>query len=121
VKALLDEHFSFQIALLLRDRSLDVEAIAERDDLPEAPDSKVMEVARREQRAVVTNNIKDFRLIAAERLASGQGHAGLILVPANRDRSRDATGALADAIETLMRAHPNGIANSEHWIAPTAP
>jgi hypothetical protein len=120
VKALLDEHLSFQIAVLLRDHSLDVEAIAERDDLPEAPDSKVMEVAAREQRAVVTNNVKDFRPIAATHLASGQGHAGLILVPANRDRSRDATGALADAIEALMLAHPEGIAGSECWIAPLA-
>ncbi len=120
MRVLLDERFSFQIALLLRDRSLDVEAIAERDDLPEAPDSEVMEVAAREQRAVVTNNIKDFRPLAAERLASGQGHAGLILLPANRSRKRAATGALADAIEALMRLHPNGIADSEDWIAPTA-
>ncbi len=118
MKALLDEQLSPQIARLLRERDVDIDAIAERSDLPEASDTEVFDVASREQRAVVTNNVKDFRPLAAERLASGQGHAGLILVPANRDRSRDATGALADAIETLMRAHPDGIADAEHWIPP---
>lgn len=116
VKALLDEHFSLQVAELLRERGLEVEAIVERKDLPAAPDSEVMEVAADEQRAVVTNNIKDFRSIAAERLTSGRGHAGLMLVPSTRGRRRDHTGALADAIEALMRAHPDGMTNTEHWV-----
>jgi Domain of unknown function (DUF5615) len=116
VKALLDEHFSHRIAQTLRERALDVEAVSERPDLVEAPDRGVMEVAQREERAVVTNNIKDFRPIAAECLNSGQGHAGLIFVPARRDRSNDAAGVLADAIEGVMRAHPDGIPDAEHWI-----
>lgn len=117
MKTLLDEHFFAQIAGLLRERGLEVEAITERKDLPEAPDGEVMEVAAREQRAVVTNNIKDFRPIAAKRLTDGSGHAGLILVPSRRGRRREHTGALADAIEVLMRAHPDGIPNAEHWIS----
>jgi hypothetical protein len=84
-----------------------------------ASDSEVIETATREQRAVVTNDIKDFRPMAAERLADGRGHAGMILMPASRSRRRAATGALADAIEALMRAHPDGIHSAEHWIAPT--
>lgn len=118
MKALLDEQLSPQIARVLRKRGLDVEAVSERSDLPEASDSEVIDAATREQRAVVTNNIKDFRPIAAERLADGRGHAGLILLPAGRTRSRAATGALADAIETVIRAHPGGIADAEHWIPP---
>jgi len=118
VKALLDEQFSPQIARLLRERGLDVEAVAERGEQAEVSDSEVMEIAVHEQRAVVTNDIKDFRPIAAERLISGQGHAGLILLPSRRDRSNDATGVLADAIEGVMRAHPKGIPGAEHWIGP---
>jgi hypothetical protein len=117
VKTLLDEQLSPLIARLLRERGLDVVAAAERSDLVEASDREIMETATREQRAVVTNDIKDFRPIAAERLTDGRGHAGLILLPASRSRSRDATGMLADAIEVLMRAHPGGIVGSEHWIA----
>jgi hypothetical protein len=120
VKALLDEQLSPLIAQLLRERDLDVVAAAERSDLIEASDREVLETAAREQRAVLTNDIKDFRPIAAERLTDGRGHAGLILLPASRCRSRDATGALAGAIEVLMHARPDGIADAEHWIAPTA-
>ncbi len=118
MKALLDEHFSFQIAELLRERGLEVDAVVERSDLPGAPDSRVMAVAAEEQRAVVTNNVKDFRSIAAERLTDGRGHAGLILVPSRRGRRRDHAGALANAIEALMRAHPEGIADAEQWVPP---
>jgi hypothetical protein len=116
VKVLLDVHFSHRIAQTLRKRALDVEAVSERPGLAEAPDQEVMEAAQREERAVVTNNMKDFRPIAAERLADGRGHAGLMLLPANRSRRRDATGVIADAIETVMRAHPEGIPDAEHWI-----
>jgi GAF domain-containing protein len=118
VRALLDEQLSGQIARLLRERGLDVEAVVERADLIQAPDREVIEVAAREGRAVVSNNIKDFRPLAAERVTDGRGHAGLILLPARRSRGRDATGALAEAIEAVMRAHPGGIPGAEHWIAP---
>ncbi len=120
MKTLFDEQLSPLIAQLLRERGLDVVAVAERPDLIEASDREVVEVATGEQRAVVTNDIKDFRPIASERLSDGRGHAGLILLPASRSRSRDATGVLADEVEALMRAHPKGIAGSEYWIAPTA-
>ena len=118
MKALLDEQLSHEIARLLRERSLDVEAVCERSDLVEASDRDVLDAATREQRAVVTNDIKDFRPIAAERLVDGRGHAGLVLLAARSRRNRDATGALADAVESVMRAHPDGIANAEHWLPP---
>jgi len=116
VKVLLDEQLSGQIAHLLRERGLNAQAVVERADLPQAPDHEVRETASREKRAVVTNNVKDFRPLAAERIADGRDHAGLILLPATR--SRDAIGALADAIEAVMRAHPDDIPGAEHWIAP---
>lgn len=118
MKALLDEHLSPLIARVLRERGLDVVAVAERTDLIEASDREVVETSVHERRAVVTSDIKDFRPIAAERLADGRGHAGLILLSPSRSRSRAATGALADAIEALMRAHPDGIASAEYWLPP---
>lgn len=118
MKVLLDEQLSGQIAHLLHERGLNAQAVVERADLPQAPDHEIMETASREERAVVTNNVKDFRPLAAERIADGRDHAGLILLPATRSRSRDAIGALADAIKAVMRAHPDGIPGAEHWIAP---
>lgn len=118
MKVLLDEHLSPLIARVLRDRGFDCASVSERDDIISASDDVVMEVASAEDRAVVTNNVKDFRPIAAVRSTTGLGHAGLILVPARRTRTRDATGYIADAVAAIMLAHPRGISGQEHWIAP---
>jgi predicted nuclease of predicted toxin-antitoxin system len=118
VRALLDEQLSPQIAVLLCEAGHDVVAVADRDDLVGRSDRTVFDVASSEGRAVVTNNIKDFRPLAAERLAHGRNHPGLILLPSSRTRTRTAVAILADAIATILRAHPDGIAGSERWIGP---
>jgi len=118
VKALLDEHLSPQIAALLRQRGYDITAVADRPDLLAHSDRAILETATNELRAVVTNNIKDFRPLASERLARGQTHSGLILLPSTRTRTRAAVAALADAIESVLRDHPNGLSSSERWIGP---
>lgn len=118
MKALLDEQLSPQIATLLRKAGYDVLAVADRSDLVGRSDRLVFEVAAREGRAVVTNNIKDFRPLAAEWLTQGRTHPGLVLLPSSRIRTRTAVAALTEAIETILRAHPDGIAGSERWISP---
>lgn len=118
MKALLDEQLSPQIAVVLRQRGVDVVAAADRIDLVGCSDRTIFEVADSELRAVVTNNVKDFRPLAAERLACGQSHPGLILLPSARTRTRGAIGALADGIEAVLRRHPNGLSSSERWIDP---
>lgn len=118
MKALLDEQLSPQIATLLRQRGYDIVAVADRTDLLGRSDRVILEVASSELRAVVTNNIKDFRPLAAERLARGHAHGGLILLPSSRTRTRAAIAPLADAIESVLRHHPDGLSSSERWIGP---
>lgn len=118
MKALFDEQLSPQIAVLLRQHGCDVEAAADRSDLLGCTDRLLLELATNEGRAVVTNNIKDFRPLAAERLARGTSHAGLILLPSSRIRSRSAMGALSDSIEKVLVLHPTGLDSSECWIGP---
>lgn len=118
MRALLDEQLSPRIAELLRNRGHDVIAVAERDDLVGQGDRTILQIACGEGRAAITNNIKDFRPLAAERLARGQRHGGLILLPAKRARTRAAVDRLATAIETVLNDHPAGIESSERWIAP---
>jgi predicted nuclease of predicted toxin-antitoxin system len=118
VKALLDEQLSPQIAVLLRKAGYDVEAVAERDDLVGSSDRVVFEAACREGRAVVTNNIKDFRPLAAEYLAQGRVHAGLVLLPSARTRSRNAIAAIARAIDNVLEENPDGLNASDRWIGP---
>jgi predicted nuclease of predicted toxin-antitoxin system len=118
VRAILDEQLSPQIAVLLRQAGYDVDAVAERQDLVGATDRIIFEVACSEGRAVVTNNIKDFRPLAAEWLAQGRVHAGLILLPSSRTRTRNAIAAVGGAIENILRDHPDGLSGSGRWIGP---
>ncbi|MGH3499437.1 MAG: DUF5615 family PIN-like protein [Nocardioidaceae bacterium] len=118
MRALLDEQLSPQIAESLRQSGCDVAAVADREDLVGCSDRIVFEVASQEGRAVVTNNIKDFRPLAAEFLAQDRTHAGLILLPSTRTRTRTAVPTLARAIEDILLAHPDGIAGSERWVDP---
>lgn len=118
MKVLLDEQLSPQIAVLLRKAGYDVDAVAERDDLVGRSDRVVFGLACSEGRAVVTNNIKDFRPLAAEYLAQGRAHSGLILLPSTRTRSRGAIAAIALAIEAVLSANPDGLSASERWIGP---
>lgn len=118
MKALLDEQLSPRIAELLRDRGHDVQAVVERRDLAGRSDRVILEIAAAEERAVITNNVKDFRPLAAERLARGASHAGLILLPSTRTRTRGAVEMLANAIEQILREHPGGLAATERWITP---
>lgn len=118
MRALLDEQLSSEIAVELRPRGLDVEAVSEREAMRGLRDEQVLEVASGEGRAVVTNNVKDYRPVAARRLTEGRGHGGLILLPSTRSRSRAAVHALADGVERIMRDNPGGLDDSERWVAP---
>ena len=118
MRAILDEQLSPQIAVLPRQAGYDVHAVADRADLVGRSDRVIFEVACSEGRAVVTNNIKDFRPLAAEWLAQGRVHAGLILLPSTRTRTRYAIASVAAAIENVLRDHPDGLSGSERWIGP---
>ena len=117
MKALLDEQLSPQIAALLRQTGLDVEAVADRPDLIGRSDIHVFEISCGEDRAVITNNIRDFRALAAQWLAQGRIHAGLILLPSSRTRTRAAITMLAGRIASVLRDNPDGLASSERWIS----
>ena len=118
MRAILEEQLSPQIAVLLRQAGYDVDAVADREDLAGRSDRIIFEVASSEGRAVVTNNIKDFRPLAAEWLAHGRVHAGLILLPSTRTRTRNAIAAVAAAIDNVLRGHPDRLSGSERWIGP---
>src|SRR5258708_25239162 len=103
---MLDEQLSPQIAILLRQACYDVDAVAGREDLVGRSDRIIFEVACSEGRAVVTNNIQDFRPLAAEWLAQGMVHAGLILLPSTRKLTRSPIAAVAAAIENILCDQP---------------
>ena len=74
MKLLLDEMYPSRIADELRTRGHDVLSV---DQAPGSgtPDEDVLEHARSEGRALVTENVRDYRPLAEMLLASGLSHA----------------------------------------------
>ena len=80
MKFLLDEMLAPTIAEQLRQRSVDVQAVAERPELVGAPDATILKVATSEGRVLITENIRDFTALNTLWSAEHRVHAGIILV-----------------------------------------
>lgn len=101
----------------LRARGYDAIAISERAAWVGMSDPDIVELARGEQRAIVTSTLRDFRTLAAQALTSDRGHAGMIFVPTTYRRNRKDSSRLATALETVMRENPSGLADQERWLS----
>lgn len=111
MKLLLDEMLSPAIARELRSRGHDVRAVTELAEDAPLSDPEVMERARRERRAVVTDNLRDYRALHHDAVApGGPGHFGVVLV-------RD-TGRVVAALEAKLAEHPGerDLADGETWL-----
>ena len=119
MKLLLDEMLSPAIARALRARGHDVVAVKERPEWVALSDHDLLAVARSEQRAIVTANLRDFRPLYAELVApGGLGHAGLVLVPVSYRMAKAWTGRLVTALEAKLQGLPGeqDLANGEAWL-----
>jgi hypothetical protein len=119
VKLLLDEMLAPVIARELRARGHDAEAVAGRPDCEALSDPEILAVARSEHRALVTDNLRDFRPLYAEAITpGGPGHYGMIFIPGGYRRTRADTGKIVTALEAVLAAHPGeaGLADGEAWL-----
>jgi hypothetical protein len=119
VRLLLDEMLSPAIARELRSRGHDVETVARNPAGEARSDPDVLALARTEHRAVVTNNLRDFRPLHHEAITpGGAGHFGMIFVPGNYRRTRADTGRIIAALEAILVRHPGeeDLANGEAWL-----
>jgi hypothetical protein len=109
LKLLIDEMYPPSIAAHLRDRGQDVQAVTERQELRALADSDIFALAQQEQRAVVTENIADFSVIAGGYDQRGQAHYGLVLVvPGSYPRGRRGTiGRLVTELDRMLGEHPD--------------
>jgi Domain of unknown function (DUF5615) len=118
VKLALDHHYSPAIAIELRARGHDVIAVMEREWETE-DDESLLALCGRDARALVTNNVGDFTVIARSWAAEGREHAGLIFTSdASMPRSRRTIGRYVESLDALLRANPgDGAANDRvHWL-----
>lgn len=119
MKLLLDEMLAPVIARELCARGHDVAAIAGHPDRQSLSDPEVMALARAERRAVVTNNLRDYRPLHNEAIVpGGPGHLGMIFMPTSYRRTRADTGRIIAALEALLARFPGeeDLANGEAWL-----
>lgn len=119
MRLLLDEMLSPVIARELQARGHDVQAVAAHPEREALPDPEVLALARSQRRAVVTNNVRDFRPLHAEAvMPGGPGHYGMIFMSGNYRRSKSDTGRIIAALEAKLVQYPaeEALANAEEWL-----
>lgn len=119
MRALLDEMLSHRIARELRARGHDVESVNGSPDWEAFSDRAVLELARRTRRAVLTNNVRDYRPLHHEAVApGGRGHFGMVFLSWRVGRSRGDSGRLVAAIEEVLAEHPGerDLVDAEVWL-----
>jgi predicted nuclease of predicted toxin-antitoxin system len=119
VKLLLDEMLTPTIARELSARGHDVIAIAGNPAQKALSDPDVLTLARSQQRAVVTNNVRDFRPLHAEAITpGGPGHYGIIFMPFSYRRTKADTGRIITALEAKLTEFPgiDDLVDAEAWL-----
>ncbi len=116
MKLLLDEMWPPAIAAALRERGHDVVAVAERSDLRGKPDEVIFAEALADARAIVTENVVDYRPLASAAIRVGRASPTLIFT-SNRTyprASRRTAGRLVTALDSLLSA--GRPPEAEHWL-----
>lgn len=114
--------FPAAIARALRGAGYDVVAVQEDAELRSLSDSALFATAERRERAIVTENVKDFLPLGAQSHAQPLPHWGLVLIsnqsfPRHRDRF---IGAITRSLRDLLEEHPERSAVSGiHWLRPS--
>jgi predicted nuclease of predicted toxin-antitoxin system len=124
VRLLLDEHYSPEIARQLRTRGHDVVAVAERADLVGLGDDELLRRMAQEQRAILTNNVKDFVPLSSRAALERDDHFGLLLTSdKSMPRRNDAIGRVVDALDAFLQCHQaeHSCGNQVQWLTSSPP
>ncbi len=119
MRLLLDELLSPAIARELRARGHDVQAVAGDPDRAALSDPEVLTLARSERRAIVTNNVRDFRQLHADAITpGGSGHFGMIFMSGNYRRTKNDIGRIVADLEAKLLQYPGdeALADAEDWL-----
>jgi predicted nuclease of predicted toxin-antitoxin system len=119
VRLLLDEMLPPAIARELRERGHDVLAIAEHPGWAALSDPEVLALAQTERRAVVTNNLRDYRPLHSDAITpGGPGHFGMIFMQGNYRRTKADTGRIISTLEAKLAEYPRDedLENGECWL-----
>ena len=122
MKLLLDEMYPASVAIGLRKRGYDVIAVQEDENLSESDDPSLFRIAQDVERAVATENVKDFLPLDAVTHGAGRAHHGLIFTT-NRSfprHHRRFVGAITTALSDYLALQPERAAAASvvHWLRP---
>ena len=118
MKLVLDHHYSPLIAHQLRERGHDVVTAGEQSWEAEE-DQALLDLCASDGRALLTNNVADFAVIARQWQAQGRSHPGLIFTSDHSmPRSRNTIGRYVELLAVLMTDNPgdDSIVDRVHWL-----
>lgn len=115
MKLRLDEMIPVRIARELRSEGCDVDAIVEGAGLRGLSDARQLARAADDGRVLVSYDAADLIPLAAERTATGHGHAGLVLLASSRFPQGFPERIVASLRQFLGGAEP--AAGFIHWLA----
>ncbi len=118
LRLLLDVHHSRLAAQRLRAGGYDVTAAADDPGLAALSDEELLRAAWQQQRALVTENVKDFDRIVRSWSSTGEHHAGVVFTsPRHCRRSTRAYPAnLVAGLATLLDEPPGETTDLVLWI-----
>lgn len=111
MRLLLDEHINPEVARQLRKKGYDVLS-AEEARMRQASDEELLRFAARENRALVTYNIRDFQMLLWQWHRAGRHHSGIIFV-SEKTVSQRTIGPLMRALRNLLDTAPR----SPDWLS----
>lgn len=118
VKLALDHHYATAIAIQLREQGHDAVAAVEQGWETES-DEALLVICEEQRRALLTNNVGDFTVIARRWAVEGRRHAGLVFTSdASMPRSRMTIGRYVETLAGLLRSHPEdgSFIDRTHWL-----
>ena len=118
VRLLLDVHHSRFAAEELRAAGHDVTAAADDPVLASLPDEELLRAAAGDDRALVTENAKDFDRIVRAWPTTGEHHAGVIFTSPLRYRraSRAYPANLVAGLLAFLAEAPADQTDLTHWL-----
>ena len=118
MKLLLDEHYANDIAAALRAAGHDAVTVSERG-LKGLDDEPLLALAASEDRALLTNNARDFLPLIRRWAESGEDHCGLVLTSdSSMPRGKQTIGLYVECLRELTEANPDprALANQVPWL-----
>ena len=114
----LDHHYSTRIAVKLREKGHDVIAANERSWEAETDDA-LLALCHDERRALLTNNVADFVVLARRWAIEGRAHSGLVFTSdSSMPRSKQNIGRYFQRLDLLLRSLPaqDSLVDRIHWL-----